>query len=265
MPYLRSNGINIYYEIHGKGEPLLLIQGTFDSAAWALQVPALSQKYEVIIFDNRGTGRTDAPQPPYSIEDMTNDALGLLESLGIDRAHLLGYSIGGYVALEMGIRRPELVNGLILCATSNGMSSLGRYRTRIWTEMFKDDATTERILRDFLPWVFSERFFDNEENSEAFIRSALTSQHPQTIQGLTGLAGAITGYRGTTKLAEIKSPALIISGSEDLAAPAWLGKRIADGIHGARMAVLEGAAHMMIIEDSERLNNIVLDFLEGLR
>lgn len=265
MPYLRSNGINIYYETHGKGEPLLLIQGTFDSSAWALQVAALSQKYEVIIFDNRGTGRTDVPQPPYSIEDMTDDTLGLLEGLGTGRAHVLGYSIGGYVALEMCISRPELVSGLILSATSNGMSSLGRYRTKIWTEMFKDDSTTERILKNFLPWISSERFFNNDENPEAFIKNALAGPHPQTIRGLTGLAGAIAGYRGTMRLAEIKSPTLIISGSEDLIAPAWLGKSIADGIPGARIAVLDGTAHMMIIEDSERFNGIVMDFLEGLR
>lgn len=262
MPHVKSNGINLYYERHGRGEPLLLIQGTLDSMAWGYQLPALSQKYEVIIFDHRGTGRTDAPEAPYSVEEMTNDSLGLIDALGVSRAHLLGYSIGGCIALEMAAKRPESVAKLVIAASYNEISPLGRYRTKVWSEIFKEDKTADRIYKSFLPWFFSDRFFENEANPEAFIHNALNSPYPMTMQGILGLSAAITGYHGIKDMSSIKSPTLVIAGSEDLAAPVKLGKRIADGIKGAQLTVLEGAAHAMIFEDAERFNKTVLDFLE---
>lgn len=99
MPKVNVGDINMYYEVHGEGEPLLLITGLGrDLTIWILQTREFSKKYQLMVFDNRGVGRTDAPDVPYSIEMMADDTAGLLDVLGIERAHILGLSMGGFIA-----------------------------------------------------------------------------------------------------------------------------------------------------------------------
>ena len=121
MPTINVNDINIYYEVHGEGEPLILIGGLAnditDYTDHTTIIPELSQHYTVIAFDNRGVGRTDKPDAPYSIEMMAEDTVGLLDTLGITKAHLLGISMGGRIALALTLRHPERVNALVLAST----------------------------------------------------------------------------------------------------------------------------------------------------
>ena len=114
MPTVRVGDINMYYEIHGKGEPLLLIMGLgSDLTSWIFQIPEFSKKYRVIAFDNRGVGRSDAPDVPYSTAMMADDTTGLLDALGIERAHILGLSMGGFIAQELALKYPQRVKSLI--------------------------------------------------------------------------------------------------------------------------------------------------------
>ena len=117
----KVNGIDIYYEIHGSGEPLLLIEGLGYSAwMWYKQIPTLSEQYKVIVFDNRGAGNTDKPDSEYSIEIMADDAAGLLRTLGIESAHMLGVSLGGFIAQELALRHPDMSKSLTLVSTNSG-------------------------------------------------------------------------------------------------------------------------------------------------
>ncbi len=115
------NDINMYYEIHGEGEPLLLIEGLgYSSWMWYKQIPELSKEYRVIVYDNRGVGRSDKPDSEYTIELMADDAAALLTVLGVESAHVLGVSMGGYIAQELALRHPEKVRSLILAGTNKG-------------------------------------------------------------------------------------------------------------------------------------------------
>jgi pimeloyl-ACP methyl ester carboxylesterase len=121
MPLARVGDINIYHETRGRGEPLLLIMGLGGGASlWWRQVDFLSPEYRVISYDSRGVGRTDRPDTPYSMDMMVADAAGLLETLGIARAHVYGVSMGGMVAQELALRHPKLVSSLVLGATTCG-------------------------------------------------------------------------------------------------------------------------------------------------
>src|SRR5512137_672538 len=137
MPTVRVRDINMYYEVHGNGDPLLLIAGWgSDLSCWQLQIPEFSAKYRVIAFDNRGTGRTDdAPDKPYSFRTMADDAVGLLDALGIGKAHILGVSMGGCIAQEIAIEFPERTRRLILAATTAapGACPMLMHTLRAWT------------------------------------------------------------------------------------------------------------------------------------
>lgn len=118
MPTVNANNIAIYYEIHGAGEPLMLISGlNSDHTLYRGIVPQLAERYQVIVFDNRGVGQTEKPDIPYSIEMMAEDTAGLLSVLGIERAHILGASMGGRIAVALALQHPELVESLILVST----------------------------------------------------------------------------------------------------------------------------------------------------
>ncbi len=108
MPTVRVNDIDMYYEIHGEGEPVVLIAGlNSDHALYREIIPRLAESYKVVAFDNRGVGQTDKPDIPYSIEMMAEDTAGLLNALGIEQAHLLGTSMGGRIATALALRYPS--------------------------------------------------------------------------------------------------------------------------------------------------------------
>src|SRR2546422_8912476 len=121
MATTKINGIEIYYEVDGSGEPLLLIMGLGANATgWYAQIPALSKEYQVITFDNRGAGRSEKPNEPYTMPQMAEDAIGVLDTLGIGAAHVFGMSLGGMIAQELILRHPERVKTLILGGTMCG-------------------------------------------------------------------------------------------------------------------------------------------------
>ena len=122
MPITTANGIDLYYEIHGEGEPLLLIMGlSLSSKSWFRTIPALSKQYKVIVFDNRGVGLSGKPNSPYSIELMADDAKAVLDAAGVESAHIYGISMGGMIAQRLALKYPERIRSLILgCTTSGG-------------------------------------------------------------------------------------------------------------------------------------------------
>jgi pimeloyl-ACP methyl ester carboxylesterase len=122
MPTTSVNGIKLYYEVHGKGKPFILIQGLGGGhQAWFLQVQALKKHFRVITFDNRGTGRSkQLSGEPYTIKTMADDVIGLMDDLGFDKAHILGLSLGGMIAQEIAISYPHRVDKIILCNTLSG-------------------------------------------------------------------------------------------------------------------------------------------------
>ena len=123
MPYVHANGINIYYEEHGTGEPLVLIMGfTVSSVGWHWNIPDFAKQFRVIAFDNRGVGQSDKPDVPYSMAMFADDTAGVLAGLGIDKAHIFGISMGGMIAQEFALRYPQRVKTLTLGCTNCGGS-----------------------------------------------------------------------------------------------------------------------------------------------
>ncbi|MBD2338339.1 alpha/beta hydrolase [Calothrix sp. FACHB-156] len=262
MPKVHVNGIDLFYDIQGKGEPLLLISGFMcDHAYWSLLMPSLKQ-YQVIRFDNRGFGRTSAPDSPYTIQQMATDAAALLETIGINKIHLAGHSMGGLIAQEIALAHPEKVKSLIL------LSSLakgdGRFNSIVstWGELPRtlDWKTYQQII---LPWIFTDEFYSIPGMIDMIIKMAVNYQFPPTPQGIYHQSRAILGCDTTQRLKDIQCPTLILVGKQDILTPVKFSHQLAQGIPQAELVVLNSGGHGFLIESPEDVAAAMLKFLSA--
>jgi len=265
MPIAKVGDINIYYEIHGKGEPLVLIYGyAGDSGLWFRQIPILSKKYRVIAFDNRGVGRSDKPDIPYTMAMMAADISGLLDAVGIDAAHIFGISMGGMIAQHFALDYPQRVISLILGCTFCGGVHIIQPKPESVAALFDFERlkkmTPEEIVRQLIPFLFSQEFI--EKNPDIIEkRVAKSLEYPLLLHGFTRQAEAIAGHDTYELLPRIKSPTLVVAGDNDRLIPVENSRILASRIPEAELVILKGVGHEFFIEAAEETNRIVLDFL----
>lgn len=281
MPKIRINEIALYYEIHGGGElledpmrsadrtrpSLLLVAGLgFGVWSWYRQISAFAREFVTIAFDNRGAGQSDKPDVEYTIKMMAEDAAELLRALKIERAHVLGHSMGGYIAQELALSYPDLVAGLVLVSTSfggkNAVLMSAETAAQMRSELEADDP--EVALRRGLSLRFSDRFIaEHPDLINEFI--ALRRAHlPPRAAWLRQFAACLT-FETESRLPSLHVPTLILTGDDDPIVPAENSRRLAARIPGSRLRVLEGARHLVFIERAEEFNHLVIEFLKSLR
>ena len=267
MPFKTVGDIKIYYEVHGEGEPLVMISGCgANLSAWADQIPALSMKYHVITFDNRGMGRSDKPDIPYTVQIMAADVAGLLDSIGIGAAHILGYSMGGLIAQEFALAYPERTLTLILsCASPGGAPEAILPEPQIMALMF-DLETIKRLTP--LEWtgkllgsMCSQEFLDSHPKlvDEAAARQ---SKYPTPPNFIMRQAEAILTAQTYNRLSEIKAPTLVLGGSADRVTSCDNLRLLASKIPNSELVILENLGHGMFIEGAEQTNRVILTFLK---
>jgi pimeloyl-ACP methyl ester carboxylesterase len=234
MPTVKVNDIDMYYEVQGAGEPIVLIAGLGTSMSpYRRIVGLLSQNHRVLAFDNRGVGRTDKPNIPYTIEMMADDTAGLLKALNIMQANVVGISMGGRIAIALALLHPELVRSLVLVSTS------ARVRRTAWmTVQFKA-----------IKWIRAA--------------GRVLGRTPQPYYAFVRQLDASGGYDCTDRLGEIGVPTLIMHGTKDKIVPPNLVEEMHAGIRESRMSVFNGG-HGFFFWESERFADSVADFLNSL-
>jgi pimeloyl-ACP methyl ester carboxylesterase len=265
VPTVKVGDINIYYETHGEGEPLLLIGGYGQySGHWAALVPILSREHRVIVFDNRGTGRSDKPEGPYTVKMMAADAKGLLDAIGIDKANVFGVSMGGMIAQEFALNYPQRVISLILgCTECGGKNAVPQNKETLaflfGPEMAKLPAA-ERA-RQTPPWLWNQEFIDTHPKAvELYVET--TTKYPTPPHGYACQARAIRSHDTYDRLPQIKVPTLVITGDADRIIPAGNSKILASKIPSAELVVLENSGHGFFGDAAAKSISAILDFLK---
>jgi len=265
MPRVKVSDISLYYEVHGNGEALALIMGLGGGLPWLFpQVQAFSKQYRVVAFDNRGTGGSDAPDIPYTMEMMAGDLAGLLEAIGVKTTHIFGISMGGMTAQHFALLYPEKVKSLILGATTCGGTRRIMPDMEAIKVLFDMDhmqkLTPEERARETLPFVFSKEFINN---NQALIQQLLAKMvgHVTPLHGYMRQAAAIMGHDTYQRLPEIKVPTLVIAGDADKLVPVENSRLIASRIPNAELVILEKMGHGFNIEAADTVNDAVLRFL----
>lgn len=265
MPKASLPGINLYYEVHGSGYPLILIRGLGSNADhWYCQVPAFSSQYSVVVFDNRGIGRSDILDSPITISMMADDTVGLMNVLGISKAHILGISMGGMIVQQIALHYPQRVNGLIMACTHCG----GGHAVQPTPDVVKDFAEflftgTQEAARKALRCLFNDKTIQQHPGVVQRYEE-VSKRFPPANQVLIHQLRAVQGHDAWKDLIHIHNPTLVLAGKEDVLIPPENSKILAERIPNARLRVIEGGGHQFLIEQPDTFNNAVLEFLKAL-
>jgi pimeloyl-ACP methyl ester carboxylesterase len=259
MPYVESNGARIYWEERGSGEPLLMIMGLgYSLEMWGRVVPALAEHYRVIVFDNRGVGRSDVPPGPYTIAGMAADAEAVMRAAGLERAHVLGVSMGGMIAQEFTLQYPERVHSLVLGCTAFGGPHAVPARPLVIAILFaRATMGAEQAVRAMVPYIYDAG--TPRERIEEDL--ALRRQTLPTAEGYMAQVMAVMSWSSYDRLPAVSAPTLVIHGATDELVPPGNGKLIAERIAGAELVILPSASHIYFTDQPEASMNATLAFL----
>jgi len=265
MPQVQRDGYALYYETHGAGHPLLLIRGIGSNLEnWYEQLPAFSQNYQVIVFDNQGIGHSSDSGRPRSIADMAADAAAVLEAAGAARAHVLGLSMGGMIAQELALGWPGRVGGLVLTATHCGGEAkvMPTAETMELFDKLVRGKTQEEQLEGrkclFAPQTLAQRPEVLERYTE------VTAAYEAPLEVMTAQWEAIQGFDAYDRLPGISAPTLSLGGQDDRLVPPANAEILAARIPGAQLVLIPAAGHQLLIEQPAMANAAVLEFLAGV-
>jgi pimeloyl-ACP methyl ester carboxylesterase len=263
MPRQRVGDIEIYYEVHGAGpRTLVLIRGLGSNLlSWYEQIDEFSRHYKCVVFDNRGAGRTDKPDAPYSIKQMADDTAGLMDALGITRAALLGISMGGMIAQEFALHHQEKLSCLILGCTHFGGPGVAQSPPEIVAAVMAGTSATPEQQKRQLQAVFCD---DTIERRPEVVEknNRIRAQYPIPPFAFARQIQGIAAFDASARLGQIRIPTMVIAGREDrLVAPAN-SRFIADRIPGAKLVELPGG-HLFMAEYPEQFNRAVIEFVDA--
>ena len=265
MPKIKTNNIELYYEIHGAGQPLVLISGLgYPLWQWHKMVPFLAEHFQVVTFDNRGVGQSDKPAGPYTAQMLAADTAGLLDALGIEKAIIAGHSMGGFIAQAMALDFPQKVAKLILCSTNFG----GPHHVPVTPEAMKvlTDVTSDALTRfknglsvSTAPG-WSEK---NPEMIEDWVKWRVANPidpAPYQAQMAIGFGLMPEAAAFENKLPRLNVPTLILFGAHDKVVPPENASLLAEKISGSKIVILPNAGHFFPIEVAEAASRTITDF-----
>ena len=252
----------MYYVEAGTGSPVLLIMGFGgDHTAWAFQMGAFSARHRVIAFDNRGVGQTESPDHPYATRMMAADALGLMDLLGIDRAHVIGVSMGGMIAQELALKSPDRVRSLHLGCTFARPDAYMLALNAAWRDM-RIGLGREATLRTLGLWLFApSTYAERPDLVETLLQTALANPYPQSVTGFLRQGEAVAAHDTRDRLSAIRCPTLVSVAEDDILVPPRFSREIAARIRGAELRLIPAAGHGYFLEQPDAFNALSLDFI----
>jgi 3-oxoadipate enol-lactonase len=261
MPFADANGQRLFYEVHGEGDPLVLVTGLGgDHLSWGEQLEAFSARYRTVVFDNRDSGRSTECAEGYEVDDMARDTLALADELGLDGFHLIGVSLGGAVGQEVALAAPDRVRTLTLAMTWGGDGHWGRVRGRLMANAALRTPPEEHV-EQLLHSCLSEELFEDPERVAYFRQMVLENPHPQSVEAFARQAQAVGRHEARDRLGRLSMPVHVIGAERDMMIPIWKSRELAELIPDAQLTVIEGGTHGVNLEQAEEFNRLVLDWL----
>ena len=277
MPFVNVGNAKINYHVIGQGKPLILISGLgTDHKTWIFQIPVFKEHFKLIVFDNRGMGKSTGSIGPYTTDLMADDVKKLIDFLKLEKVNILGSSMGGMIVQKFAIKYPGYVERLVLCSTSaKPGDNLLKILKEGLKDIIEDDGEYEtifearprlkvvrKILGFFLTQVFSDQFIDENKKLINDIIEEYVS-NPRYYETFVKQVRAIHRHNTLKDLSKIKSETLILTGSKDSLLPDTSSDILKEKIPNSKLVKIPGANHGVHYEQSEEFNRLVLDFLKS--
>jgi 3-oxoadipate enol-lactonase len=266
MPTANVNGVDIYYEIHGEGDPIVLIAGLgYNLWMWHKMVPRLAERFQVIAFDNRGVGLSARPAGPYTAQMLAADTVGLLDALKVDAAHIMGHSMGGFVAQALALDYPARVRKLILSATNFGGPRhvpVTPEALAVLTDMTSDPIT--RLRRGIVISTAPGFADEHPELIDEWVHYRVEHPiDPHGYQAQLGIGMALLAEEASfeQRLKEVTAPTLILHGQHDKVVPPENARLLAGQVANSTVEILPDAGHFFPFEVPDEAARVVVEFL----
>ncbi|MES2219205.1 MAG: alpha/beta hydrolase [Pseudomonadota bacterium] len=261
MPTLKINDIDLYYETYGQGEPLIFISGfTCDHSMWEFVVPAFTHKYQVIIFDNRGSGQSsDKPDYPYTAQVLADDTIGLIKALDLQKVNIVGHSYGGCVTQTLALKYPEFVKSVVFSNTLLKAHPRLQLFAQTRFELMKANSAESAIVKLNALMCFSNEYLGKANRIEQLVKVGLT---PMTVAGYQHQLDGLLAFDSRQWVANIKKPCLIICADEDLMVTLEEARHLEQTLTDTEYFCFKHVGHLPMFEQPELFNKVVLQFLE---
>ncbi|MFB6224662.1 MAG: alpha/beta fold hydrolase [Haloarcula sp.] len=267
MNYATNDGVSIAYEREGppEAETVVFVEGIgYGRWMWLWQQEALVEEYQTIVWDNRGTGDSDTPEGPYTMEQMASDLEAVLADAGVESAHVVGASMGGMIAQQYAIEY-DRAQSLTLMCTSPGGSEGAPVPEETQQRMFNvpEDLDERELRRYKMQPAVSDRFMsEHEDLIERIIDWRIDSD--ASDQALNWQGAAVQAFDVSSRLDEISEPSLVIHGTDDRVVPYENGELLARDLPNADFVTVHGGPHLFFIEDYERVNTHLREFIDDV-
>ena len=262
MPSVSANGVELAYQIEGDGsETLVLVNGLADTKeTWELQLPAFSERYRVVAYDNRGCGESSAPAGPYTAKQMADDLAVLADALELERLHVLGVSMGGMIAQEYAIAHAERLLSASFCCTYSYPGPFCLRMFSCWRDLVPE-LGVGFTQREVLLWAFTTDFFE-QRGSELEEIEQLMAENPQSPEGYLAQLSSIESHDTRGRLRAVTCPAMTLVGREDILIYPKLSQRLHDELPSSTWVEVPGG-HACLWEFPDAFNEAVLEFLSS--
>lgn len=249
MPRVTINGVGLHYEETGDGPPLLLISGLgANRLSWALVTPALKDAFRCITFDNRGTGQSDVPPGPYTIDQMADDAAGLIDALGVGPVAAVGWSMGGSILQSLLINHAEQFRRAVLLSTLPSYTDLQHHWLDALLTLRRAEIDPLTLGVIGMPWGMTGRLLSDHVKAYRAAQLGAQNPYPTSLAGYEAQGHAVRTYDSRARLPEVRTPTLVLTGAEDILTPVHQAVEIAALIPNARLTVLPRGGHGMAVE-----------------
>jgi len=264
MPRIKVNDITMNYEQQGSGEPLILIPYlAADNACYAFQVADYAKHFTCISVDPRGAGETDKPEGVYSTELFAEDISGLMQALGIERAHIAGLSLGAAIGMWLAVKQPQKVKSLSI---HSGWARTDGFIGAIiesWRIMLKaTGSVTEMIIAGIFPWCFTPELYASKPDYIQSLAGFVRSRPPQPADAFLRQADAVLAHDVESQLGQIKAPTQITFGRHDLVTSTRFAAALTENVPDSEFNIFEDCSHAPIYENVADFNQKTLDFLQ---
>lgn len=262
MPFAKQNDCQIHYELKGQGTPTVFINGfTNHLGMWDYFIPAFAESFLTLRFDNRGAGRSDTPPGPYSIDQMGDDLIFLMDTLSLEKANLVGSSMGTLIIQSTALRHPKRFGKIVMLSPFNRFPT-SSYLEAINTAKLRNENINRKLLFEkTLPWFHSSDYLSDPGNVQTVIENLENNPYPSSPEGYSRQLEALYSFDQTNLLKQIDHEAFLLAGAEDLLTPLYTAQALKTGMKGATLEVLPKTGHRLHIERKFEVLNLILPWL----